>query len=225
MIKRTLLISTSVAIFCGLSAVQADENRFAPGVGIGTTGISLDAKARLTDRLYARAGYNFLEFDLDDEEYDGVVYDADTDFSTFNAALDYHPFDNSFFVSGGVYAGERTLELVGDLAGPVEIGGQVFTPAQVGSLTGTANIGDDLVPFVGFGFDSRLSVKGPFSYFVQAGVIFTGSPDVSLASVGGTLSGDPLFQAELAAEEQRLQDEVDDYEYYPVLNFGLTYNF
>ena len=32
-------------------------------------------------------------------------------------------------------------------------------------------------------------------------------------------------QAQVAAEEQRVQDEIDRYKYYPVLNIGITVGF
>ena len=78
---------------------------------------------------------------------------------------------------------------------------------------------------MGLGFDSRASSNGPVSYFVQAGVILADAPTVSLTSVGGLLSGDPTFQSELDAEIAQLEEDLESYEYYPVVNVGLTYNF
>jgi hypothetical protein len=55
--------------------------------------------------------------------------------------------------------------------------------------------------------------------------MFTGSPQVDLTATGGTLSNDPNFQTQLAQEEQNLQDEISDYEVYPVVQAGLTFSF
>ena len=55
--------------------------------------------------------------------------------------------------------------------------------------------------------------------------MFTGSPQVNLVSTGGSLSNDTNFQAQLAIEEQNLQNDVDNYEVYPVVQLGLTYGF
>ena len=60
---------------------------------------------------------------------------------------------------------------------------------------------------------------------IIAGAMFTGSPDVQMASSGGTLSNDTNFQNQLAIEEQNLQDDIDDYEIYPVVQAGLTWSF
>jgi hypothetical protein len=55
--------------------------------------------------------------------------------------------------------------------------------------------------------------------------MFTGSPQVNLTSTGGTLSGDASFQTQLATEEQNLQDDIDTYEIYPVIQAGVTLRF
>ena len=48
---------------------------------------------------------------------------------------------------------------------------------------------------------------------------------MSLTATGGTLVNDPAFQAQLVQEEQNLQDEINDYEVYPVVQAGLTLSF
>jgi hypothetical protein len=55
--------------------------------------------------------------------------------------------------------------------------------------------------------------------------MFTGSPQVDLTASGGTLANDPNFQTQLALEEQTLQDDINDYEIYPVVQAGLTFSF
>jgi hypothetical protein len=55
--------------------------------------------------------------------------------------------------------------------------------------------------------------------------MFTGSPQVNLTAKGGTLTNDAAFQAQLAQEERNLQDEINDYEVYPVVQAGLTLSF
>ena len=56
-------------------------------------------------------------------------------------------------------------------------------------------------------------------------MLFRSSPQVNLVSTGGSLSNDTNFQAQLAVEEQNLQDDVNDYEVYPVVQLGVTYSF
>jgi hypothetical protein len=105
----------------------------------------------------------------------------------------------------------------------VQIGNQTFTPAQVGVLGLTGDL-EDTAPFVGLGWDTTFESTGLGFKFV-AGAMFTGTPQVNLVSTGGSLSSDSNFQAQLAVEEQNLQDDVNDYEVYPVVQLGVTYSF
>jgi len=55
-------------------------------------------------------------------------------------------------------------------------------------------------------------------------VAFIGSPRVALSATG-TLAGNPEFRANLAKEEDDLQDEADKFKIYPVLSANLYFRF
>ena len=74
------------------------------------------------------------------------------------------------------------------------------------------------------GWGNALGEDKRWGFVFDLGVVFQGSPDADLTATG-PLASDPTFLAELAKEEQQLQDEVDDYEYYPVVSIGVTYKF
>ena len=141
------------------------------------------------------------------------------------AFVDFRPFSNSFIVSAGAYFGDKGVKLNAMPTTNVEIGNQTFTPAQVGKLNADAAL-KDTAPFVGIGWDTTFQNSTPglgFKFIV--GAMFTGSPDVSMTSTGGTLSNDANFQTQLRIEEQKLQDDIDDYEVYPVVQAGVTWSF
>ncbi len=62
---------------------------------------------------------------------------------------------------------------------------------------------------------------GGWGFFTDLGVAFHGSPEVDL-QVRGPLAGDPDLQADLAREEQEIQDDVENVRVYPVLSLGFT---
>lgn len=216
-------IITLAAFAAGSAAAAgAAEAQVAVGAGIGTTGASVEAQATVAPGLSLRGGYNYFEYEADDT-YDDIAYEGDLDLSTVGAFLDWHPFGNGFFLSGGAFIGEKGLSLVATPTSNVEIGSQTFTPAQVGTLHMAADL-EETAPFVGLGWDSTFGTSG-IGFRLLAGAMFTGSPQVDLTSTGGSLSNDANFQTQLAAEEQALQDEIDDYEIYPVAQAGLTFRF
>ena len=197
----------------------------------GTTGVSGHAQVALGDRLALRLGYNWLDYAADDEEYDGIVYDGDLEFSGFGGFADIHPFANPFTLTGGVFVGDKSVLLEGTPQGSVELGDQVFAPDEVGVLTGEAAF-EDTAAFVGLGWDGSLYGEGRVALIVRGGVMIAGEPDVTLdASIlddaGTTLPADQVarLRAALDAEALRIEDEVDDYAYWPVVTIGLGIGF
>ena len=204
------------------TAAGAAHAQVAIGGSIGTTGAAVEAQIQVLPGLQLRGGYNYFQYEADDT-YDGVDYTGDLDLNSIGAFVDFHPFGNGFLITGGAFLGEKTLDLLARPANNVQIGNQTYTPAQVGTLGMAADL-EDTAPFVGIGWDTTFENPGIAFKFI-AGAMFTGSPQVNLTATGGTLVNDPAFQAQLVQEEQNLQDEINDYEVYPVVQAGLTLSF
>jgi hypothetical protein len=219
--KRTGLLSLA-ALAAGAGAAHADRG-LAIGGAIGTTGGTIEGQAQLTPYVQVRGGFNYFQYGVDDT-FDDVAYDGDLDLSTFGAFVDFRPWGNSFLVTGGAFIGDKTLDMTATPTTNVQIGDVSYTPAQVGSLTLDASL-EDLAPFVGLGWDTTFQGDGPVGFKLLLGAMFSGSPQVKLTSSGGTLSTNPTFLAEVAKEEQNLQEDIDDFEIYPVAQVGLTFRF
>ena len=215
---------TAAAISSGATAAQA-ETQFAVSGSLGTTGGTVEGPVQVNDYLGFRGGYNYLSANVD-ETYDDIAYEGDFEMSTFGAFIDLRPFKNSFLLTGGAFLGDKTLDGIAKPLEPVEIGDLVYTPDQIGTLDMTADIGDTS-PFVGLGFDSTFQGDGHWGFKLIAGAMFTESPSVTLTSTGGTLSDaeQEIFLQELEKERQNLEDDVEDFKVYPVLQAGLTYRF
>jgi hypothetical protein len=126
------------------------------------------------------------------------------------------------FVSAGAYFGDRNLNLDATPTGPTRIGGQIYTPAQIGSLTGKVEL-ESTAPFLGLGFDNTFPRGGHIGFRLVAGAAFGSEPRVDLNVSGGTLSNNPTFQARVA--EADIQSDVDIYKVLPGIQAGLNYRF
>ena len=104
-----------------------------------------------------------------------------------------------------------------------EIGGVTFTEAEVGTLKGTAELGSS-APYLGLGWAWGLA-DGGLAFSLDLGVLFQDSPDIELSSTGGTLSDEDALQDALADEEAQLEDDLDQYDLYPVVSLGVLYRF
>lgn len=222
---KSCLVMGAAALAAAFSAgaASAEEGRFALGAGVGTAGLEGQAAVRLSDRMALRASGNVLDLDRS-QSYDGVDYDAQLDASTLAGFVDVRPFANAFTLSGGAYLGSREASLAATPTSPVEIGDMTFTPAEIGSLVGGVDLGD-VAPYLGAGFDNTFTRGGRLGFRLSAGVALGSDPDVSLDSVGGTLSGDPTLQNELAKEEANVSDDARILKYYPVVSAGLFVTF
>lgn len=220
--SRSIYLAAAALMLPAPALAQAGGD-FALGVGGGTSGASLEAQYRFNDVVYLRASANTLSFSAD-TDVDDISYEGDLDFSGAGAFVDLHPFSNSFFLSGGAYFGTKEVGLSATPTAPVTVGDTTFTPDQVGRLEGDASF-EDTAPFIGLGYDNTFTGDGHWGFRFMAGAALFGSADVSLASVGGTLSGDPTLQEEIAKEEARIEDDVEDYQVYPIVSVGFNYRF
>jgi len=215
--------SSMAAHASDLNPKSGNAGKFAVGLGVGTTGGTVEGKYAVSDSLVVRGSLNLLKVSVDDE-YDDIDYDAKFDATTFGGFVDFAPFKNGFVLSGGAYLGDKTLDLDATPANSVEIGDQTFTPDEVGTLTGKAEL-NSFAPYVGIGYDGFMGGSKSWSFNARAGVMFTGSPEVDLVSANGTLSSDATLRNEIDAEIQAIEEDADDFKYYPVLTIGIARRF
>jgi hypothetical protein len=203
----------------GLALAAAACGAQAAGIGVraGTTGLGADVGWGLAPTLGARIGLSGMnvsgDFDTDD-----VRYDAKAKLVNLNGFLDWSPL-GPFRISGGFIANNNKIDLNGQ-----PTSGSSGIP-QGSSLTGQVKPDKSFAPYLGVGY-GNVWTKGVNFYF-DLGIMFQGSPQVSLSLNCG--SADPVqcaaAQSEVEAERQRVQDKVDKYKYYPVLNLGITIGF
>lgn len=215
--------SIALAIACAAVATGAAAQTTAVGASVGTPGLGVQASVKLNDLIVLRGAVDGLSISRD-EDYSDIEYDGKAKLLTGGLFADLHPGGGAFFVSGGAYVGKREINLRAQPTAPVEIGGQIFTPAQVGRLDGEAKL-SKLQPFVGLGFDNTFVGDRNWGFRAMAGVSFSKRPDVDLTASGGALSNDASFQARLRAEEAEARDDAKDFKYFPVVQLGVTRRF
>lgn len=213
----------ALAAACAAASTQASAQTMALGVNVGTPGVGIQASAKVSDMFVIRGAVDGLSISRD-EDYSDIDYNGKAKLFTGGLFADLHPGGGSFFVSGGAYVGKRKINLRAQPTAAVDIGGQTFTPAQVGRIDGEAKL-SNVQPFLGLGFDNTFVGERAWGFRAMAGVSFSKRPDVDLTASGGTLSNDANFQARLRAEEVEARDDAKDFKYFPVVQVGLTRRF
>lgn len=213
-------------LVAGLATAHcASAAEFGTSIDLGTTGVGLHVTTPVAAKLNARFGVNFAKYSYDGNTSD-VEYDLKLKLATVDALLDYHPFDSAFRISGGaVYNGSKIDAHGKPEAGIYTINGKVYTSAAVGDLSGKIDF-RKVAPYLGIGFGNALKEAG-WNFGMDLGVTFQGSPKTELAANGCNFSvaGCAQLDRDVAAENVKLADEVDDYKFYPVLRVGVSYRF
>lgn len=204
-----------------LALVGAAGSAQAVGIGVkaGTTGLGADFGFGLAPTLGARVGFAAGNVNTHVDTTD-VRYDAKAKLQNVNLFLDWSPA-GPFRISGGFVPNSNKIDLTGRAS--TSSGNAIVPPGA--TLNGTVKPDKDFAPYLGIGY-GNVWTKGVNFYF-DLGVMFQGSPQVSLALNCGTANPAQCAaaQSQIAAEQQRLQDKVDKYKYYPVLGLGITIGF
>lgn len=210
-----------------LSLMLLPVGNAAANIGVGarvsTMGISYEAFFPLTDYLVLRGGISQYDGDYDTEE-DGIDYQFDAEYDSKHLYLDIHPFTGKFRITAGIIDNDTRYVGRATLANSYDIGGQTYTPAEVGTLHSVFGWADKGT-YVGIGWGAAPRSGSGFGFSVDIGVLMQDAPDAILFAEGGTLAADPAFQDDIAAEEQTLREELSDFDTYPVISLGISYSF
>jgi hypothetical protein len=218
---RLVALSRAAAVvLLTAGALPADASaQFGIAGRASTLGIGAEVSYRASRMAGVRAGGNWLRFTRDGT-VDEIDYEVTPKLTNATALLDIFPFGGAFHLTGGVMLNDNEGHLDALLNQPIQIGGNTYSPQQVGSLVGKVTF-DDLAPYAGLGFAGGGSV----SFLFDLGVAFSGRPRATL--VGTTnLTGTEkaIFDANVELEEMALQAEIDDREYlkyHPVVSIGI----
>ncbi len=219
--KFITAVALTTLTCCNLASAEAFDT-FAVTAKFGTLGFGVEATTPLTNQVNLRGGFNHWSTD-DDGVKDDITYKVDVDLTTFGLMADWHPFNNGFRASAGLYVNKSDLSMDASASATYTIGDTVYTAAEVGKLDGTVDF-DTIAPYIGIGWGNALSSQGDLRFNADLGVLFQGGPDVNLTATG-TAASDPGFANDIAKEEKQLQDDVDDFEVWPVISIGVSYSF
>jgi hypothetical protein len=225
--KSLLLLASSLSLVV-LSRAEdssATSARWALSADAGTLGYGATVTYTFSPSLTFSAGYNAFSYSTSDVDVNGTgTYDAELKLSNVPVLLHWHPFQGVFNVFAGGSISSNKVDVVGQVKnGTYEIGDQIYTASQIGTLNGHVDISDGFTPIVGIGWSKTATKSGWGGYF-QLGALFGKSPKATL-SASGPIKDDPTFKAELAKEEKDLNDEIDSYKIYPLVRAGLMYRF
>lgn len=211
------LLGTVLAVIATAASPSSAESQLGIAARAGTLGIGGELALGLSDRLVARGGLGLTSYTVT-TTFDDIRVEMDLPENWYNVGVDLY-LNGAMRIGGGVLIKPDDPTLVGRLQGPVDIGGQTFTPEEVGTLTGTI-MSKERAPYVLVGF-GRHTDSG-FGLSLDIGAAFTGDPRVTLQAEGGTYPNQAELNARLDEEARNFEEDMKTYlKIWPILSLGL----
>lgn len=209
-----------VVAVAGLVALCALPQDGAAQLGVaargGSLGLGADAGLALGERLVVRGGVGVLPFEIT-STLDDIDMTLELPRTWYNLGVDVYLTGPMRIGAGFLFKSDDVL-LSATPTTPQDIGGQEFTPEQIGTLTGTLDNGDR-APYVLIGFGKHTA--SGFGLTLDLGLAFQEETLVTLDASGGTLSDDPQFHDRLDAEATRIENDLPTYvDLWPILSLG-----
>ncbi|MGI9238900.1 MAG: hypothetical protein ACR2QZ_15990 [Woeseiaceae bacterium] len=220
------LLPKSALVLLALTACNTASADFGVGMKAGTLGLGLESRWNPLPWLDFRLGLNSFEYD-DDGSQAGINYDGTFSLETYYLTGNFRFPLSPFRVTAGVVSNGNEFALVSQDSGgqPIEIGNEIFSPADVGTLESVSSF-DSTAPYLGVGYD--FEIFGKVGLNLDFGVLWQGEPNVTLEATG-LASAPPAIQDSLATELENerleLEDEMSDFKAWPVVSLGFIYNF
>lgn len=211
--KKVILTVAGLTLLGASSLATAEVGI---GVKASTLGAGVELGVSLSERFVLRGALNKYSRD-DDRTIDDIKYDADLDLKSSALFLDWHPMKGSFHLTVGYLNSASQLNATATPVGTFNVGGTDYS----GDITlhGKVDLGSG--PYVGLGW-GNVPAKG-LGFSFELGAVQQGTPDATLTASGadaGLINPD-----DLAREEQNMQDDLDEFELYPVVSLGISYGF
>ena len=192
---------------------------------IGTLGIGVDVAKSITPQVNGRLGFNFGNISSDRND-SGINYASQLNLSSLQLSGDYYPFhSNGFRLTGGLVAQSNKFSVTSkpSVNSSYTIDGKTYSTSDVGTLTGEYQYSNSIAPYLGIGIGK--STNEGFGFNADLGVMFAGSPKVTLNASNPTFNNNPITRTQLDNQVRQTENDLKGFSVYPVLSIGLSYGF
>jgi hypothetical protein len=223
---------------------RSSFSRLAFGGGISPLGINLQAAVNANRYMNLRGVGNVFNYSLNNFTTNGMNLNGKLNFATAGASVDFYPFPNHGFrlSPGALFYNQNAAN-----ANVAVAGGTSFTLNNVTYYASSTNpiIGNGALGLntqnpaftMTTGWGNMIRPRGGhWSFPFEIGAAFIGAPSVNFALTSGqacdaqglncvNVATDPNVQANLQAQIAKYRNDVSQFRYYPILNFGTAYSF
>jgi len=212
-------------------------SRVGIGVKVSTLGVGIEAATPLAEKFNVRGGFNMFRFSRSITN-DGIPYTGQLQFQSAEAHLDWFPFWG-IHVSPGLllYNGNQLTATAAVPGGNTfSVGGTSYESDPLNPVTGTGKLNFmKVAPSIMFGVGNLIPRSGRhYSFLFEVGAVYQGSARVALNLAGNVCqtdgsncvpTSDPTVQANIQAQQTKIQNDINPYRFFPVISLGVGFNF
>ena len=217
--KRFALLGMLAAFALPGAAYASD---FGLDAHASTLGFGGELNYSINSFLTARVDFNRYNHTYNTTK-EQINYDFNLHLQTAGVLVDLHPFAGTFRITAGYFNNKNDIGAVATPQSSYTINGHTYSNTQLTSLSGDISFKSG-VPYVGFGWSTLGTTSTGLGIEFDVGALLQGTPTAQLTAKGSVTSNS-TFQSDLAAEQGKLQNDVNSFKAYPVVSLGLAYRF
>ena len=214
--------------------------RFGLAVNIGTLGAGIEAATAIARHTNIRGGFNYFSYSLSGtDSKNNLGYAGSLRLESGEILLDQY-LKGGFHISGGAllydgFQGTGTVHVSGGQS--LTLNSVTYYSSASDPVTGTGSITvRKIAPEALIGFGNLLPRSSRhFAVNLDLGVAYQGSLNTRLNLLGSTcatatggcatISSSPLVQANILAEQSKINNTLRPFQFYPVIRLGFGYKF
>lgn len=219
-------------------------SRIAVSGGVSTMGINVQAATNLNKHLNLRGTGNMFNYNVNNISVNGFNVNGTVKLATAGAGVDFYPFAyHGFRLTPGVlFHNENAVSANVAVTGgtKLSLNGIDYYSSSTDPILGTGSVGlhsQNPAFTMTTGWGNMIGRKGGhWSFPFEIGAAMVGTPVIALGLTSGQacdvngqncvdVTTDPTVNANLQAQIAKYKKDLDPLKYYPILSFGVSYNF
>jgi hypothetical protein len=213
----------------------------AMGAQVGILGIGFQVATPLASHFNLRGGASFFNYN-DALSSDGINYNANLHFRSVETSVDWFPWARSFHISPGalLYNGNQVTANAAVPAGDTfTLNDTTYTSSATDPVRGTGSVKfNKAAPKITVGWGNLLPRSGRhFSVPFEIGFAYVGQPKTVLNLAGNAcynyegqnycsdVATNSMIQTNLAAQQQKIANDISPARFFPILSTGFSYSF
>jgi hypothetical protein len=208
------------------------------GVKASLLGPGIEVATPLGNRTNLRIGFNDFGYSRTFQN-NGINYVGTLRLRSTEALLDWYPFKSGFHISPGalIHNGNQIAANASAPAGSIVTLNSVdYVSSSIDPVKGTGKLDfRPAAPMVLFGFGNLVPRTKHFSVPFELGAVFQGTARTTLNLTGSicdvdatncrAISSDPTVQSNIRLQQDKINQKLNAFQYYPVISVGFAYKF